>query len=365
MGGIFNALTNIVEGTIKVIANVAGGVVGGAFHLAGGVLDAAGNIIGNLISVKVNAAGQVINGATAIVEGVVDSAGNIIGRIVNNDGVKTNVVINVGGNVFNTAGKLLGNIFAVKGNVVKAIVNSINGIIGIVTEIAGNILRVKIYVFLQFVKVMANLIGLLSKLSNNLVKIFAGVLNGLAILLSDIAKAFEKFFTTALLEFNDFICNPALKAARDAYAKVVASVTAAITKAKTNIADQVNNFDTKMKDEVALAVNKVNKLASDLTEKLNLADVSPELKAKCGKQLSTSLEIFGGKDVPYLTECLDYDLDAIAKKATTTAGGTSNQAKALVASLRKCLDPVTASPKDTAVKTTAKECLDSVSVCTF
>lgn len=365
MGGIFDTLTNIVGETINVIHNVAGGlvkaganVIGGAVNLAGVVLNDAGQIVGNLVRFKLNVAATVINAGTAIVEGVLNGAGQIIGHVVNSAGSVSTVLIDVVGNVFDAAGKLLGNIFEVKGNLVKAIVNSVRGIVGEVTQIAGNILKVKIAIFGRFVKLMAQLVGALSKLSNDLVNIFGAVLNELTKIVSDITTCFDKFFTGVLAEFPDFILYNPLKDAKVAYGKVVVAVADAIAKAKVNIADQVNAFDAKIKAELATAVNQVNNLAADLTEKLNSADVSAELKAKCGAQLNSSLENFGGKDIPYLTQCLEeFDLNAIANKAVTTAGGTLTQAKSLVASYETCLAPVRANLKDTKAKSVARECL--------
>lgn len=366
MGGIFNVLTSIINGTINVISNVAAqlvtagaSVVGDALSLTGSVLNATGNIVGNLVSIKVNTTVRVITGAAAIAEGVVNAAGHIVGRIVNVNGALINVLINPVGNVFDSAGNQLGNIFEVKGNVFKAIVNVINGIVGAVTQITGNILKIGINVFGLFVKVMTTLIGVLSKLSNVLVKIFAVVLNRFTTIVTDITNCFVKFFTDSLVD-TDFIVTPALKAAKAAYDKVVAADAKAIADAKVNIADQVNKFNTDMNDDVTLAVNKVNDLAAALTARLNNADVTDELRAKCGAELNNYLENFGGKDIPYLSQCIDLNVAGMADNAVATVNGTLDQTKAIAAAMQKCIDPVKTS-KDTAVKVAARDCLTLVS----
>lgn len=367
MGGIFNVLTSIINGTINVISNVAAqlvtagvGVVGEALSLTGNVLNATGNIVGNLVSIKANATIRVITGAAAIAEGVVNAAGHIVGRIVNVNGALINVLINPVGNVFDSAGNQLGNIFEVKGNVFKAIANVINGIVGAVTQITGNILKIGINVFGLFVKVMTNLIGVLSKLSNDLVKIFAVVLNRFTTIVVDITNCFGKFFTDAFPNNTDFIVNIALKAAKTAYDNVVAADAKAIADAKVNIADQVNKFNTDMNNQVTLAVNKVNNLAADLTERLNKADVTDELRAKCGTELNNYLENFGGKDIPYLSQCIDLNVAGMADNAVATVNGTLDQTKAIAAAMQKCIDPVKTN-KDTEVKVAARVCLTKVS----
>lgn len=287
-----------------------------------------------------------------------DKAGNIIANIVDGAADAT-------GNILNEAGKVVGNIFGISGNVLQKIVDAGTGIIGKITQLAGTVLQVPITIFGQFSKLLTSAIGKLGSLSADLINKFGNAINSIANIGKGIASLFNDFFTTAIGGITDFIVNPALKAAKTAYDAVVAAVTTAIDAAKTNIATLVDAFDADLKAAAAAALNSVSNLAADLNKQLNDSKANATVIAKCGAQLKDSLQTFAENAVPYLSECIEpsatFNVTDLANKAVASANGTLAQAKAVVAQLQKCIDPVLANPKDSAAKTTAKNCLTTVS----
>lgn len=336
---------------------------------AGNIVDPEGNIIGNIADTFIDTAGNIINQTGSIIGQVaadvvnangdiLDKAGNIIGSVFNK-------AVDAAGNILNSAGTIIGNIFGLAGNIFQKAVDVGTGIIGKVTQIAGSALQIPINIFGKFANLVGGIVGKLGEFSTGLINLFGNVVNAIANIGKGIVSTFADFFTKSIAGITDFIVNPALKLAKAAYDKVVAAVTSAIDTAKTNIAQQVDAFDAKMKAAVATALNKVSDLAADLTKKLSESKASAALIADCGAKLNTALKSFAENAVPYLGECIapsaTFNITDLAIKAVATAGGTLEQAKAVVAKMQACIDPVLAAPKDSAAKTTAKTCLSDVS----